>query len=60
MDASILAGMLDHSGAMEAAVGVARRILAEAIDELDPVQDNKYSGGLRAIAAHLHELLDRF
>jgi hypothetical protein len=45
---------------MEAAVGVARRILAEAIDELDPVQDNKYSGGLRAIAAHLHELLDRF
>lgn len=60
MDASILSGMLDHSGAMEAAVGVARRILAEAVDGLEPVQDNKYSGGLRAIAAHLHELLERF
>jgi len=60
MDSAILTGMLDHAGAMDGAVEIARRILNEAIEQLEPIQDNKYARGLHAIAAHLHQLLDRF
>jgi len=60
MDSAILAGMMDQAGALEGAVTIARRIVNEAIAELAHVQDNKYARGLHAIAAHLHQLLDKF
>ncbi len=59
-DAAMLNGMLEQTGAIPAAISVANRILTEATQQLDNIQDNKYARGLRAIASHLEGLLARF
>jgi len=59
VDSELLAGMLGSAGAISAAKGVAFRLVEEAMEELGPVQDNKYARGLRAIASHLCTLLER-
>jgi octaprenyl-diphosphate synthase len=60
VDAELLVAMLGSAGALEAAKGVAFRLIGEALSQLDTVHDNKYARGLRAIAAHLNALLGRF
>lgn len=59
VDGELLAGMLGSAGAIAAAKGVAFRLIEESLAELDPIQDNKYARGLRAVAEHLRTLLDR-
>jgi len=60
VDAELLVGMLDSAGALRGARTVAFRLVDEAIAQLEPVQDNKFVGGLRAIAEHLRSLLQKF
>jgi len=59
VDGELLVQMMDSSGALQAAKGVAFRLVDEALGQLDAIQDNKYARGLRAIAEHLRTLLDR-
>ena len=59
MDEELLVAMLGSAGALQAAKGVAFRLIEEALSQLDEIQDNKYARGLRAIAAHLRALLER-
>lgn len=60
VDGELLAAMLGSAGALKAAKGVAFRLIEEALAQLDEIQDNKYARGLKAIAIHLGELLERF
>ena len=59
VDEELLVAMLDSAGALQAAKGVASRLIGEALSHLDGIQDNKYAWGLRAIPAHLSELIER-
>jgi octaprenyl-diphosphate synthase len=59
VDGELLAQMLSSAGALQAAKGVAFRLVEESLEQLDPIQDNKYARGLRAIAEHLRTLLDQ-
>jgi geranylgeranyl pyrophosphate synthase len=59
VDGELLVQMMDSSGALPAAKGVAFRLVEEALGQLDPIQDNKYAHGLRAIAGHLRMLLEQ-
>ena len=52
--------MLGSAGALQAAKGIAFRLVDEALSQLDGIQDNKYARGLRAIPTHLRSLLERF
>ncbi len=58
VDGELLAQMLDSAGALDAARGIAFRLIEEALSQLEPVQKNKYARGLHAIAEHLRTLLD--
>ena len=58
VDVELLGQMLRSAGALKAAKGVAFRMIDEALDQLEPIQSNKYARGLRAIAAHLRTLLE--
>lgn len=60
VDAELLVGMLDSAGAMRGAKTIALRLVDEAVEQLAPVQDNKFARGLHAIAEHLRELLSKF
>ena len=60
VDGELLVAMLGSAGALNAAKGVAIRLIGEALAQLDEIQDNKYARGLRAIADHLSKLLERF
>ena len=60
VDEELLVAMLGSAGALQAAKGVAFRLIDEAVSQLDGIQDNKYARGLRAIPAHLRSLLERF
>ena len=60
VDGELLVAMLGSAGALQAAKGVAFRLISEALSQLDTIQDNKYARGLRAIAAHLNALLEKF
>lgn len=55
-----LAALLKSSGAMPAAIEIAKRMVAEARDSLAPVPANKYCQGLMAITGHLDNLLAQF
>jgi octaprenyl-diphosphate synthase len=55
-----LSALLRSSGAMLNAVEIARRMVAEARQSLEPVPVNKYWNGLSAIAGHLDGLLGKF
>ena len=52
-----LAAILQEAGTIENAKAIANRLIAEAVEQLDGVQDNRYARGLRAIPEHLHSLL---
>jgi geranylgeranyl pyrophosphate synthase len=52
-----LAAILQEAGTIENAKAIANRLIAEAVEQLDGVQDNRYARGLRAIPEHLHGLL---
>ncbi len=60
MDAMRLTALLDRSGAVQAAIGVARRFIDEADAQLAQVPENRYARGLLAISAHLRVLLEKF
>ncbi|MEI8386723.1 MAG: polyprenyl synthetase family protein [Verrucomicrobiota bacterium] len=60
VDEELLVAMLGSAGALQAAKGVAFRLIDEAVSQLGGIQDNKYARGLRAIPAHLRSLLERF
>ena len=59
VDGELLVAMLGSAGALQAAKGVASRLVGEALSHLDAIQDNKYARGLRAIPAHLSALIER-
>lgn len=59
VDEEALDELLNRSGAMEAAAGVARRMLGEAQDALQAVPTNRYVTGLQAIADHIIGLVGR-
>ena len=52
-----LAAILQEAGTIENAKAIANRLIAEAVEQLDGVQDNRYARGLRAIPEHLQSLL---
>jgi geranylgeranyl pyrophosphate synthase len=54
---SALAAILHEAGTIENAKAIANRLIAEAVEQLDGVQDNRYARGLRAIPEHLNSLL---
>jgi octaprenyl-diphosphate synthase len=54
-----LADMVDRTGVLENSKKIARAKIAEAIEHLEPIQDNRYAGGLHAIPNHLSHLLDQ-
>lgn len=58
VDAELLAQMIGSAGAMVAAKGVAFRLVGEALAQLEPIRENKFARGLRAIADHLRGLLE--
>ena len=60
VDEELLVAMLGSAGALQAAKGIAFRLVDEALSQLDGIQDNKYARGLRAIPTHLRSLLERF
>lgn len=60
VDGELLVAMLGSAGALQAAKGVAFRLIDEALSQLDGIQDNKYARGLKAIPVHLRSLLERF
>ncbi len=53
-----LTRLLDESGAVRAAAQVAHRLIGEAKESLSAVPENRYVGGLSAIADHLTDLLN--
>ena len=59
VDGELLVAMLGSVGALQAAKGVASRLIGEALSHLDGIHDNKYAWGLRAIPAHLSALIER-
>ena len=59
VDGELLVAMLGSAGALQAAKGVAFRLIEEALSQLDEIPNNKYARGLRAIAAHLCALIER-
>ena len=59
VDGELLVAMLGSAGSLQAAKAVAFRLIAEALEQLDAVHDNKYAKGLRAIAEHLRGLLEK-
>jgi octaprenyl-diphosphate synthase len=59
VDGELLVQMMDSAGALQAAKAVTSRLIGESLAQLDPIQDNKYAHGLRAIAEHLRTLLER-
>ena len=59
VDAELLGAMLGSAGAVQAAKGVAYRLIYEALVQMDSLPLNKYAHGLRAIATHLRALLER-
>jgi octaprenyl-diphosphate synthase len=52
-----LAALLQESGALDNAKTIARRLTAEALEQLSEIQSNRYARGLRAIPLHLDQLL---
>ena len=60
VDEELLVAMLGSAGALQAAKGIAFRLVDEALSQLDGIQDNKYARGLRASPTHLRSLLERF
>ncbi len=59
VDGELLVDMLAGAGALNAAKGVAFRLIEEALAQLGTIPDNKYAQGLRAIACHLRTLLEQ-
>ena len=55
---SALAAILQEAGTIENAKAIARRFIGEATAQLDGIQDNRYSRGLRSIPRHLLGLLN--
>jgi octaprenyl-diphosphate synthase len=53
-----LAGILEASGSIATAKAIGRRLVGEAIDQLDAIQSNRYARGLHAIPCHLLHLLE--
>jgi phage gp36-like protein len=49
---------LQEAGTIENAKAIARRLIGEATAQLDGIQDNRYSRGLRSIPQHLLGLLN--
>lgn len=60
VDAELLVGMLGSAGALGGAKAAALRLIGEALEQVEGIQDNRYARGLRAIAHHLQSLLERF
>jgi geranylgeranyl pyrophosphate synthase len=56
---SALAAILQEAGTIENAKAIARRLIGEATAQLEGIQDNRYSRGLRSIPQHLLGLLNR-
>jgi octaprenyl-diphosphate synthase len=52
-----LAAMLHEAGTIESAKAIANKLIAEALEQLAGIQDNRYALGLRAIPEHLQGLL---
>jgi len=59
VDGELLVAMLGSAGALKSAKSIAYRLIEESLEQLAPIQNNKYAGGLRAIAGQLRTLLDR-
>jgi geranylgeranyl pyrophosphate synthase len=60
VDEELLVSLLGSAGALQAAKGVAKRLIEEASTEMPELPDNQYAAGLRAIAIHLKGLLEKF
>jgi len=60
VDEELLVSLLGSAGALQAAKGVAKRLIEEASTEMPELPDNQYAAGLRAIAIHLNGLLEKF
>ncbi len=59
VDEQLLGSLLGEAGALEAAKSTSRELLEEALEVLRTVEETPFTSGLRAIATHLEELLDR-
>lgn len=58
-DGERLVEILGSAGVLEEAKGVAFRLIEEGLAELNTIQDNEYTIGLKAISSHLRSLLER-
>jgi octaprenyl-diphosphate synthase len=56
----LLVSLLGSAGALQAAKGVAKRLIEEAVTQMPELPDTPYATGLRAIAIHLNGLLEKF
>jgi octaprenyl-diphosphate synthase len=52
-----LPALLRDSGSIDRSKAAANRLINEALEQLDHIQDNRYARGLRAIPTHLASLL---
>jgi octaprenyl-diphosphate synthase len=59
VDEDALAEMLAQAGSLKSAAQVAQRMVVEGKASLEPVPENRYVNGLRAIADHLIRLIDQ-
>ncbi len=53
-----VAALVDRTGVLENSKRIARAKISEAIDLLEPVQNNRYAAGLHAVPRHLAQLLE--
>jgi octaprenyl-diphosphate synthase len=54
---SKLSSILQEAGSIDAAKAIALRLINESIEQLSPIQDNRYARGLHAIPGHLRSLI---
>ena len=60
LDPGAIAAFLEEANAIPSAAGIAGRMVAEGLEALEAVPDNRYREGLRSIADHVAALAARF
>lgn len=59
LDFEVLVGIADYEGAIEGALDTAANMLVEARDDLNGLEDNKYTTGLIDITRYLDDLINK-
>lgn len=58
-DHARIVAMLGERGSLQQATGAAQRLAEEAVAALEPLDDNRFSAGLRGVAEYLQALIRR-